>query len=369
MAGPAKPGTADRRSAGLAASAAPVAVARFTTEGLAPQDRFAIWKDSISVLFEVQRRTPAADQADDFHASLTTIQLGGMLLAETTASAQIFHRDLRRICADGVDHYMIQLYCAGEARARFHEEEQTIAAGDLLFIDAAQPSSFVCDDFSNLTLVAPRVLLDARLPHAERLHGSVLHRDQPITRLAGETLRLLNRLGPGFDGDTAEPGAEAVLDLVVRCLTLAGSGHPAGTPAQRMAMLTAIKRFLEMRLADPALGPDAVLGSFRMSRAYLYELFEPHGGVVRYIQQRRLVRCLAMLRDPSSRRRKIADIAFAHGFTSESHFSRAFSRAFGMTPRTARNHPAPAWLGEENPPAMDDLIDRRYEAWLRAIGA
>lgn len=341
--------------------AAPGTVTRFTTEGLPRQDAFAVWRESIAVLFDVRRRAPERNGDEDFHATLTTTQLGTMLLGETTASGQIFHRDLQRICADGVDHYFIQLYSFGEARARFHDTVQTITAGDLLLIDMAQPSSFVCSDFSNLTLVVPRPMLDARLPQAERLHGRVLPRDLPACRLAGETLTLLSQLAPGFGSTILEAAADAVLDLVVRCLSLSSISDPAGAPDHAVATLTSVKRFLEARLGDPALGPDAVLATFRMPPASLHELFEPYGGVVRYIERRRLARSLAALHDPANRHGEITDIAVAHGFASEGDFTSAFQRAFGMTPGEARDQPNPEASG------FDDLVDRRYEAWLREI--
>ena len=356
----ANPPAREKAGEALAPPGRPGEVARFSTDALPREQRFATWRDSISVLFDVQARA----QRGDFHASVTTIQFGNMLLGETTASAQIFHRDLGRICADGIDHFLIQCYSTGDARARFHETEQAIQAGDVLLIDAAQPSTFVCSDFSNLTLVVPRSQLDSRLPQAERLHGRVLSRDLPVTRLLAENLRLLRELGPSFGPDTIGSVADAALDLAARCLSLAGAGNPEAAPDLRVATLTAIKRFIEVRLEDSDLGPDSVLQAFRMSRAYLYELFEQYGGVMRYIQRRRLARCLAALQDPANRRRKIADIAFAYGFTSEAHFSRTFRRAFGMTPSDARDKPA-----ADAQPDTDDLVDRRYEAWLRDIGA
>ena len=339
-------------------------VARFTTEGLSPQDGFAVWRESIAVLFDVKRHALGRNGDEDFHATLSTTQLGAMLLGETTASAQIFHRDLQRICADGVDHYLFQLYSFGEARARFHEKEQSIGAGDLVLVDLAQPSSFVCSDFSNLTLVVPRPMLDARLPQAERLHGCVLPGHLPASRLAGETLKLLGQLAPSFGGGDLEAAADAVLDLMVRCLSLSSVGDPADGSDQRMATLTSVKRFLEARLGDPALGPDAVLATFRMSGPGLDELFERYGGVAPYIERRRLARCFAALCDSAHRHRPIADIAVAHGFPSEDHLSRAFRSAFGVTPGEARNQPKP-----EACAGFDDLVDRRYETWLHDIGA
>lgn len=61
--------------------------------------------------------------------------------------------------------------------------------------------------------------------------------------------------------------------------------------------------------------------------------FGPTRGVSAYIQDQRLARAHAELASTSRARRRIYEIAFALGFASEAHFSRAFKRAFGLTPK------------------------------------
>ena len=72
-----------------------------------------------------------------------------------------------------------------------------------------------------------------------------------------------------------------------------------------------------------------------ISRSRLYRLFEPYGGVVHYIQHRRLLDAHAVLADPDDHRR-ILDIAEEHGFTDGAEFSRAFKREFGYSPSDVR---------------------------------
>ncbi|MBL8942370.1 MAG: helix-turn-helix domain-containing protein [Myxococcales bacterium] len=56
----------------------------------------------------------------------------------------------------------------------------------------------------------------------------------------------------------------------------------------------------------------------------------------------RLDRCRAQLLDPAHAHRSISEIAFALGFTSAAHFSRAFRARFGRSPRTLRAAPSGA---------------------------
>jgi AraC-like DNA-binding protein len=73
-----------------------------------------------------------------------------------------------------------------------------------------------------------------------------------------------------------------------------------------------------------------------ISRTRLYNLFEPFGGVMHYVQHRRLLSAHAALTDPNDRR-LIFQIAEERGFTDGAEFSRAFKRAFGYSPSEVRN--------------------------------
>ena len=118
-------------------------------------------------------------------------------------------------------------------------------------------------------------------------------------------------------------------------------------------------------LGSPELGPDSLCQAFRLSRTQLYRLFEPLGGVAAYIQARRLVRAHADLADPGKAPGKIYEIAYRWGLVSEAHFSRAFRRAFGLTPGDVRSG-----VGIDRvltTAATDSAGARAYEGWLRGL--
>jgi AraC-like DNA-binding protein len=72
-----------------------------------------------------------------------------------------------------------------------------------------------------------------------------------------------------------------------------------------------------------------------VSRSNLYRMFEPYGGVARYVQRQRLRRAHDLLADPDCIR-KIGSIANDYCFADASTFSRAFRHEFGYSPSDVR---------------------------------
>jgi len=94
---------------------------------------------------------------------------------------------------------------------------------------------------------------------------------------------------------------------------------------------------IESHLLSPDLCVETLCARSGCSRATLYRLFEGEGGLVCYIQRRRLHRAFVELVSDAPRRR-ILDIALDSHFASEATFNRAFRRMFGLPPGEARKN-------------------------------
>ena len=92
---------------------------------------------------------------------------------------------------------------------------------------------------------------------------------------------------------------------------------------------------MEAELSNPKLTPTLIAARLGLSRSTLYRLFAPHG-IVAYIRDRRLMAAMRMLvRDDGLRPARVAQVAYAVGFSDERTFRRAFKRRFGFLPSTA----------------------------------
>lgn len=106
------------------------------------------------------------------------------------------------------------------------------------------------------------------------------------------------------------------------------------TPPSDEGYITKVKRYVEDNYPF-AITVTSMASHVGLERSYLYKLFMRAMGISPsdYLRQFRLKRATELLKD---KRMSVADIAYAVGFSDISHFYRAFSKQYGMTPKKYR---------------------------------
>jgi AraC-like DNA-binding protein len=125
----------------------------------------------------------------------------------------------------------------------------------------------------------------------------------------------------------------AALEAMSRTLGSEDPRHPENV------LLDVALAFIDARLGDADVSPGDVAQELGMSRATLYRLFAPLGGVSAQMKQRRLMHAWSLLSSTSGFP-TVAEVACQVGFRSATHFSREFRRLFGIGPRDVRARPA-----------------------------
>lgn len=317
-------------------SAAPrsdVPFVHFSTANFAAGDAYAVWRETVSAIFEP---TLDADEHEPFRAEVGMFHLGDLLFSNTSVTQQRFARTPRMIRRDGMDHFLIQVYYKGGYRGDVDGDSIDLRPGEVSILDLAKPLATKADSSDTLSLIVPRRRLDSLLA-TDRLHGRVLRGTQ--ASLFSDYVFSLQRRLPSLLQEEAASATQVLTGLFA---ALARPAIAVPLPAvQRELALARARRHIENQLHRPRLGTEEIRSAAAISRAGLYRLFEPCGGVARYLLTRRLARCRQALENPQDRR-LIAEIAYAHGFVSEAHFSRAFRREYGVTPSEARRCGRPA---------------------------
>jgi len=301
--------------------------------GLVPDDQLApLWRNSVAPYFDARPLTEAenAHRQPEIHL----YNLGDMLWAESKFSAQVYDRNAQWMRQhDDSDHLLLQLFVTGENRAINGDDEFVQQSGNVCAINLSQQALSVSTDAHALTLVLPRDLLRAELPHLLDAKGVILAPGSASARICADYFMSL-RANLAQATVAEVPMLTRVTLALLESLTLRQDTASTGS---RHATFRHICRYIDRNLGNPSLGVDDICRQVRLSRATLYRLFSSHGGVHDHIRRRRLAACFQAICAPEFRHRGIFDIALDFGFTSPSHFSTLFRRHFGIAPRHLRD--------------------------------
>ena len=125
-----------------------------------------------------------------------------------------------------------------------------------------------------------------RGPAAASLHGAVLRADSVFGGLLADHLAALQRRLPAIAQHQAEDVVRATTQMLAACLRPSQRTLAQAQAEVQAVTLGRIQRHIGRSLGAP-LTPEVLCRAFGISRHRLYQLFEPLGGVARYVQQRR----------------------------------------------------------------------------------
>jgi AraC-like DNA-binding protein len=103
-----------------------------------------------------------------------------------------------------------------------------------------------------------------------------------------------------------------------------------------VASFITIRRHIDQNITNSSLNAEKLSALFGLSRASLYRLFEPVGGVGHYIRASRLSRAYQEIVAPQNGNRRAGHIAMRLGFPSAAAFNRLFRETYGLSPTQAR---------------------------------
>lgn len=208
------------------------------------------------------------------------------------------------------------------------------------FYDTSRPYRVV-----NFTPVHQFVLL---VPKAD-LHLSPIHLDKCGTQKFGDNGGI-EKIFPSYVNSILSEGksitdeeAAALGDVATNLLRLSITGAARGqTPVTAQETLEfQVKHYIRAHVADPELSVQSIAERFGCSKRHLHRAFADSDiSLSEFIWQSRLERCALALQSAACRSLSVGEIAFNHGFSNFSHFSRAFRQYFGRTPSAYRqtNH-------------------------------
>lgn len=312
---------------------------RFSTDTLPREEQFATWRGSYSSVLDLR---PRDDASEEFGGGKHEVwDLGSLIFSRVHTGSLAYAGLAGRGHRDPLDHWLLTLLLRGNTVTLADGDCLTGETGSVQMHPLGRPFEGNISDAELLMLFVPRDLC----------------RDMAHVLDAVAFTRLEGGMGRIF--------ADYLISLVVRLPLLEKSELPeliAATRAMLLAcaepsperleaadgtisnlLLERARQYIQSHLQYPELDSRTLPRVLGTSRSRLYRLFEASGGVMHYIQRRRLAAAHAALANPQDERR-IFEIAQSYCFGDGAEFSRAFRREYGYSPsdvRAGRHHGFP----------------------------
>jgi AraC family transcriptional regulator, positive regulator of tynA and feaB len=308
----------------------------FSTCNVSQTQAFAYWHDLVCNCFvHLECSSP---RQPEFRGSFEIQSFGNLEISSMQADEMQVRRTYKSTRISGEDYFIIPIQGASVTLGSQDGREFCLRPGDFTVFDSTRPyQASLLSTFEHCLLRVPRLILQQRLGSIDKLTAVPIAGNSGIGRVTSLFLRSLPSQLQQVDDPTRARLSEIALDLLTMALaeTFAIPVRESSTvAAHRMR----VRDFVEANLKREDLSVAMIGKALRLSPRHLNRLFkDEHSSLWQYIADRRLEKCRDALVDIRWSGRTIAEVAYQFGFSDASHFSRAFHRRFGVSPREYRS--------------------------------
>jgi AraC-like DNA-binding protein len=315
-----------------------IAHSHFSVRDEAPQRRLLAWRDRVGHLIDVL--PSRSDLERPFQASIDRYQVGELVFTDCRSDLIVLERSLARISTDRVRDFVFHVFLEGgvdNVAVRTSQRKPTPSLASVLALDMNQPVRMQRHACRVIAFFVPGELVQEVFPDPEAIHGRVLDGSMPLVQPIIEHVAELSRKIVWMDAGEADSAIRAAGRMLVAAFGRQARLSGDTRAAARAAMFGQVRRYVQAHLSDDELTPEHVLSALRLPRPTLYRLFQHEGGLGAYIRHLRLRHAANdLIRYPHL---TAIEIAYGLGFKSASDFTRAFRRAYDMTPQDFRALP------------------------------
>jgi len=317
-------------------------VESYSTDGIEPSRRASYWNDRASECIVPLVSEP--DDLDRFHGSIRRSAVGGLTFIDVWSEAQVVHHTRDHAARMRTPLFFIQLQIQGECSERQIGRETVLGAGDLTLCDTTRGYETIFNGPNRMLMVGvERDRLRRYVPDPEQMTAIPVRARGAVGGLLSSFLiNFWHEYQRGMDILAAERCIPTGLELLGAAY---GEIVPAPAAARGLAEanLLRVLSYIETHVKDHDLTLQGVARACKITPRYIHHLFAPREETpADFIMRRRLELCASTLTSPSHQQRSVTEIAFDHGFNSQTHFARVFRRKYGVTPRDFRRAAAPA---------------------------
>lgn len=272
--------------------------------------------------------------AGTFAGSVVRAALGSVALVECRSTPFAGRRGSAVLGDAGSGRIGVQMVLRGSERiSRRGIDDYVLTAGDLGLWDGGREVGVeALEPFVKRTLVFPRATVLGASPRLADVETIPALGRLPGARLLARYVDAIVAELPEMDDRTRAAAGDVALELLRAAVEPL---LPEARAARREALRARARRYIRVHLRDPRLAPEAIARALSVSLRTLHAAFEDTDDTVASLVRRaRLARCREDLADPSGG--TVTEIAFRWGFSDATHFSQAFKREYGRSPRDVR---------------------------------
>ncbi len=299
-----------------------------TTADKRPSERIEFWQEIVCKKY-VSASAETEILEDEFSGTLTSAELGPLIVAELDAPLHFWSRKPCHVRNDGQEVFIVSLIQHGAGELTQFGRSARVGPGDLVIYDAGATFDYALRAKTQLVKI-PRRVLESKLDRPDDFRAIKIDRSNPLSPILSELLARSLNIDLSLQSPwIAKRLSNSIVDLVASICDLERDTVP---DAQISRQLDRVMRFARANLDDPDLGPEALAAAGPMSVRSLNRLFGALGATpMRWVWSERLEASRVALLQGEVR--SVTDAAFAHGFSDLGHFSRSFKRTFGISPR------------------------------------
>lgn len=270
-----------------------------------------------------------------FGATVRRRYLGDVILVDCSCDPCAGVRRSSEIARTDGDYLVMLMTLQGSEVVAQNGRQSELGPGSVVVWDSETPAEFyVRTPLVKRSLLVPKPALAEVGARGSLLTGSVLDASAPAVTLLAGYLDALSATIDDLPLGAVPAARNATIELLAAALQ-----SPSVPADGALATRAAAEAFVERRLRDPSLSPAVVAAGVGVSLRSLHRCFEDSAdSVAGFIRRRRLARA----RDDLAAGQTVGQVARRWQFSDPSHFSRAFKRQFGVSPRDLVGADGPA---------------------------
>lgn len=300
--------------------------AQYSTANISTPHRFEYWNDVV-----LRHCIPAASRADnafDFNGELLVRNIGLVDVCTLSASTHHWQRTGKHLRTGPAEDLWLGFIESGYGEISQCGRFSQLVDNSLVLYDAAQTFDFTLGGAKSHLMRIPRHLLSQHLPNIENFTAIVLDENRPGVMPLREMLRQV--VSTPFDlknSNLSGRFSQTALDL----LTLSLEMHELKDIGKERDLYARIMNYIQRNLDDPELCVEHIADHHYVSARTVTRAFaRQQKTVMSVIWSERLKASYIALQSGHT---SVSQVALDFGFRDFSHFSHAFKKAFGLSPR------------------------------------